>query len=830
MGASASANCCNVCDTTSSTEFEVVASRPYAASAKAFFPREGTEDTNDDDDTYGDSVEATIDGSNTMLEDSLVPVMDEDNLLPMRAEDSPIPGHCDANDDAVAQDAPACFVENPIKESGFSMLAAESEGDGLADEQLKTNALPIAGAASEESSPSDGHLKVSTLPLLESVLASVEDSNRNSMPNAEANTTAEVAEARRVEVDAQPIAEVAVDKNLLPTAQAGEHDKVGTSKGQDAGGHVAGDTDTGAGTSVDEAADTSADEGTDECAHEGAESWTQFLDRAASCVRESGVADEALALFESFQSTDDLFLTFATFARLHFLATQQARADAQPAPPWTGLQEAADQTARFPYQLFQELLGNNWKAKKLWTLLDGRVSRPEYAEAPCSRGRMAGRRCLVIGAGPCGLRAAIELRLLGAEVSVVEQRVTFSRINQLHIWSWCGEDLKGLGARLIEPPPKDFGSNPDLLVIAINDLQKLLLKVALLLGVEVRLGLEYCHTQWKHGGWQTLLRVPCALGNEGRAGPDPTMSSFAPPGALPPSQFVPGVLSKLAVVIGSGGFASTVGESMGIRMVETESLRKESAIGLICNVARTHGRSEADLRSFSFARQFYSAVFKHAAEETGADLENIVYVKSPVAHYFVMTPTPKSLITTGVVIDESHRPLLARENINNGKLDELVRRVIAFPFKKGEPSLLEALNKDLGDKGSFPGYADAGPRLFDFSKMRRSSEGLVFLHPAGGGDVGSAECEDNSLLVALAGDALIEPFWPEGLGIMRGFFSVLDSCYAVKQWSSGVTCAETQDIYGMAFQQLKTLSAATRARVLREDEKKFGLAPCTRYR
>jgi len=567
----------------------------------------------------------------------------------------------------------------------------------------------------------------------------------------------------------------------------------------------------------------------DQAQDPSAELYAAFLERAAGVVKEAGITEQAAALFEAFQTTDDLGLSFATFARLYALAVGRA-APGDPAalhPPWAPSEEVPGRTWRYPYQPIQRLLGSNWKAQKLWRLLGERVGRPEYAEAPCSRGRLAGSRCLVIGAGPCGLRAAIELRLLGAQVTVVEQRVRFTRINQLHIWSWCGEDLKGLGARIIEPPPKDFGSNPDLLAISINDLQKLLLKVALLLGAEIRLGLEYGGVQREAGSWQALLRASSgSLGSEGRAGADPN-GSLGPPGVLPPSQFVPGTLCNVAVVIGSGGFASTVGDEVGMRMLETDSLRKESAIGLICNVARTSGKAEADLRSYSLARQFYTAMFRNAAQETGADLENIVYVKAPTSHYFVMTPTPKSLIAAGVVINEAHKPLLARENISAEKLDELVRRVLSYRFKKGEPTVMEAVGKDLGGEGRFPGYADSGPRLFDFSKMRRSSEGLLFLPAA---DAPEASGEGSQLLVALAGDALIEPFWPEGLGIMRGFFSVLDACYAVQQWSNGATCTATQEVYQVAFQQLKTLSAATRARVLREDERKYALSPSTRYR
>lgn len=56
-------------------------------------------------------------------------------------------------------------------------------------------------------------------------------------------------------------------------------------------------------------------------------------------------------------------------------------------------------------------------------------------------------QCLVLGAGPCGLRTAIELSLLGAEVVVLEKRETFSRNNVLHLWPFTIYDLRSLGAK-----------------------------------------------------------------------------------------------------------------------------------------------------------------------------------------------------------------------------------------------------------------------------------------------------------------------------------------------------------------------------------------------
>ena len=56
-------------------------------------------------------------------------------------------------------------------------------------------------------------------------------------------------------------------------------------------------------------------------------------------------------------------------------------------------------------------------------------------------------QCLVLGAGPCGLRTAIELALLGAQVVVLEKRESFARNNVLHLWPYTIHDLRGLSAK-----------------------------------------------------------------------------------------------------------------------------------------------------------------------------------------------------------------------------------------------------------------------------------------------------------------------------------------------------------------------------------------------
>uniref|UniRef100_A0A1I7WV41 FAD_binding_2 domain-containing protein n=1 Tax=Heterorhabditis bacteriophora TaxID=37862 RepID=A0A1I7WV41_HETBA len=89
----------------------------------------------------------------------------------------------------------------------------------------------------------------------------------------------------------------------------------------------------------------------------------------------------------------------------------------------------------------------DWKAQKLWKLLDKRVDQTEYKKQKAADQL----NTLVIGAGPCGLRAAIECALLGSRVVVVEQRDRFSRNNVLHLWEFVIHDLKALGAKIFYP-------------------------------------------------------------------------------------------------------------------------------------------------------------------------------------------------------------------------------------------------------------------------------------------------------------------------------------------------------------------------------------------
>ena len=84
----------------------------------------------------------------------------------------------------------------------------------------------------------------------------------------------------------------------------------------------------------------------------------------------------------------------------------------------------------------------SWKYQNLFNKLEKRGKHQDYKNKPCAKTKV-----LIIGAGPVGLRLAIECAFLGAHVTVIEKRNKFSRNNVLHLWPFLIVDLKGIGVK-----------------------------------------------------------------------------------------------------------------------------------------------------------------------------------------------------------------------------------------------------------------------------------------------------------------------------------------------------------------------------------------------
>jgi len=93
-----------------------------------------------------------------------------------------------------------------------------------------------------------------------------------------------------------------------------------------------------------------------------------------------------------------------------------------------------------------------------------------------------------------------------------------------------------------------------------------------------------------------------------------------------------------------------------------------------------------------------------------------------------------------------------------------------------------------GGGGHADGQWEDSVQLFDFSESKRMASAAEMIT----GVKGSKRAKP--LLLCFAGDALQEPFWPEGLGINRGVHNAQDSAWAVNQWRHASTDDERSKV------------------------------------
>ncbi|XP_077999828.1 protein-methionine sulfoxide oxidase mical3a-like [Glandiceps talaboti] len=412
----------------------------------------------------------------------------------------------------------------------------------------------------------------------------------------------------------------------------------------------------------------------------------------------------------------------------------------------------------------------SWKPKTLWTKLDKRASHKDYnRNKACTNTKV-----LVIGSGPCGLRSAIEASLLGAKVVVVEKRDRFSRNNVLHLWPFVIEDLRSLGAKKFYG--KFCAGSVD--HISIRRLQWMLLKVALLFGVEIHYETTFeglVEPQKSKGeslGWKASIS----------------------PRTHPLNKYT------FDVLIGADGKRNTL---KGFQ--RTEALGK-LAIAVTVNFINRHTKAEIKVPEISgVAYIFNQKFFQDLKAQTKIDLENIVYYQDET-HYFVMTAKKKCLLLKGVLIQDfaETQQLLSRQNINQEALLKFAHEAADFSTDHKLPKLDFA--KDH--------YGQPDVSVFDFTSMYAAQNASRVIERNG--------CR---LLVQLVGDSLLEPFWPTGSGCARGFLGAFDAAWAIKSWASSKSplevLAEREGIYRLLGQ--------TTPENLIKDIGKYSIDPKTRY-
>ncbi|KAM7082514.1 F-actin-monooxygenase MICAL1 isoform 2-T2 [Ciconia maguari] len=413
---------------------------------------------------------------------------------------------------------------------------------------------------------------------------------------------------------------------------------------------------------------------------------------------------------------------------------------------------------------------NYWSAKALWSKLDKKAGHKDYDQGTAC----ASTKCLVVGAGPCGLRAAIELALLGARVVLLEKRDSFSRNNVLHLWPFTIHDLRALGAK------KFYGRfcTGTLDHISIRQLQLILLKVALLLGVEVHINVQFkglvppTGKAGGQGGWRAVLQ----------------------PGSSPLSHY------EFDVLISAGG-GKFVPEGF-----KRKEMRGKLAIGITTNFINRHSQAEVEVAEISgVARIYNQKFFQNLYNKTGIDLENIVYYKDDT-HYFVMTAKKQSLLKKGVILQDKAdvESLLSPENVNQDALLSYAKEAANFSTNYRLPELEFALNhRNLPDVD-----------MFDFTCMTRSENAALVRDHNGA-----------CLLVGLVGDCLVEPFWPLGTGVARGFLAAFDAAWMVRRWAAGTPPLEVLAERESIYQHLSQTSPDNTNKNISQ----YSIDPTTRY-
>ncbi|XP_063393455.1 F-actin-monooxygenase Mical-like isoform X4 [Cydia fagiglandana] len=424
------------------------------------------------------------------------------------------------------------------------------------------------------------------------------------------------------------------------------------------------------------------------------------------------------------------------------------------------------------YPKLKTKLSSSWKAQALFKKFDARANHKVYG-----KGRIcAQNKVLIIGAGPCGLRAAVECQLLGAKVVVIEKRDRMSRNNVLHLWPFVIHDLRALAAK------KFFGKfcAGSIDHISIRQLQCILLKVALLLGVEIHEGVSF----------EGLLE-PTVTENSETLG---WRARVSPPNH-PVSQY------EFDVLLGADGKRNT------LHGFKRKEFRGKLAMAITANFINRHSEQEASVPEISgVAFIFNQKFFKELYEVTGIDLENIVYYKDDT-HYFVMTAKKPSLLDKGVLLNDYAEVsrLLSFENVDRAALMRYAQEAARFSTEGRLPLSEFALNH----------YGEPDIALFDFTSMYAAENASMVYERLG-----------RRLLCQLVGDSLLEPFWPTGSGCARGFLSALDAAWAVRAWSAALhplhVIAERESIY--------RLLAQTTPENLHRDFGAYTLDPGTRYR
>jgi hemerythrin-like domain-containing protein len=396
---------------------------------------------------------------------------------------------------------------------------------------------------------------------------------------------------------------------------------------------------------------------------------------------------------------------------------------------------------------------------------------------------------VVVGAGPGGLVTALESALLGARVTVIEKRTYLSRNNILHLWPITMRYLNALGAKIFYPKFGVGGMDH----IGTKQIQRLLLKINLLLGVKFYFGHSF-QELYKKTEESSEILTRCT----------PEISDL-----------------PCTLLIGADGVASTIAKRYQFNRTKFSG---SLCIGMTFNFKNTHTPEEIRLREFALASLYHPAYFKEIQEKYHVALENLVYYQGET-HYFVMTIKKNSLIERGVFkeIRNEISELVDYRNVIEEQLVALARDIATFC---GVPETNGIVSNHLNKPDV---------QLFDFSERTQSDEASKLVEIECKCKTPESETEvvektevsvqtKSNVIVTLVGDALIEPFWPLGTGCNRAVISGLDAAWIVHEMATKKPTPEIIKTRQGCYLKMKSALAETFV-----EPYKICLNPYTRY-
>ncbi|CAD7946164.1 unnamed protein product [Amoebophrya sp. A120] len=472
----------------------------------------------------------------------------------------------------------------------------------------------------------------------------------------------------------------------------------------------------------------------------------------------------------------------------------------------------------FPYEKIRAIVGDggNWKWPRMWQRFDelerrGTLYRPNEINnlgRPNKNPRIVPQKVLIAGGGPVGMRLAIELVLGGHQVTVCEKRredkgkgsLGFTnRINRPHNWPFLKQDLEKLNGKELMSQKACYPvfTEPHTSSIGIDELQCLLLKNLLLLGVEFRLGAGFVDAEVVAGKDKTPPRWNVTISYDAEA----------------QKKYGKGAEDKevFGVILGCDGPRSTVREKLEKHFGGIEKRKFMDAVGIVANIEKlTRKRAmelgfSKDLEDMNRSKMLFKPFFKKILDEVDIDLDVVIYYRAATHNYCIFAPTRKNLIKHGISGKIYHhteaRQVASKDVDEKEKLREYVKKILG---SSGIP-----FDPQQGSNGGFV-KAPNDVMAFDFAECWNCKKSFCVNLP----DPSKNQADGGTNWtppLGLCGDSLLEPFWPMGLGLKRGWQAVMDTCYAVDNvWNQELFTGEVPGQPQPRYENAKTTAKDTK--------------------